>query len=127
MNSIFLTEDVKNRGYSGAKFHEDDLVYVCVASTNDYNHAEGRHDNLPMIMFHAKCLDNVTFFAGEPYYSEFRKLAPEGRTGYIFDLILKNLTPKMLTELLEESRKKGVKEGRNLLRREFSNLLQKEL
>lgn len=125
---ICLTEDVKDRGYSGVLFHEDDLVSVTVASTNDYNHDKGRHDHLPMITFYAKDMYGlVSFRAGEPYYSEFRALtSAQDRTNYIYDLILKNLTPGMLIQFLRASHEKGVKDGRNSLRRELKNLMQEE-
>jgi len=120
MNDIWIHDNHPN-GFSAVLDFEDEYLSVSVGSGNRVDEL-----HMPVISFRLRLVD-LTVYGGKLELDAWREMKTTAmRRKLAFQIIMENLNPLLFKTLLDETFKRGCKEGRNAVRTQIKLLLAAE-
>jgi hypothetical protein len=118
-------------GYTAVKQYEDEFLYISRGSLNQYTHAK-EMGNPRLVLIHFNLLE-ATLIGDDAQDIELLALLetnnaslPDRLHKWAFTLLVTHLEPQWFKYLLDKAYTKGVRVGRNDLRKQLNNLLREE-
>lgn len=120
MEEIWIHPEFKRGGYSTVLDYEDDHLSVSLGGANAY----GFNNRVIFI-----ALRNIDFrvIGADAEFKEYCEALNGGKSDIAFRIIVRHLDQVSLKQLVTTVYERGIRDGRNQLRKDLSQLLHQEL
>lgn len=131
IDAIWLDPKIAG-GYCAVKQYEDEFLYISRGQLNQFTHARDM-GNPRLVVINFTLLD-ITLIGSTEQEQEFLKLLekndarlPGKLHRWALKLLVTHLDPQWFKYILDNAYNKGVKAGRNDIRKQLNNLLREEI